>query len=102
MTERLNSLGVWERDSDWPFSNRIYNYATVSRHFDDYNRNYVLIIGGLTGEAHQETQSDKIVQFMNGMSKWSIVGHLQQRRHSHSVLDIDQTQILVVGGNDLR
>ena len=46
ITERLNSLGVWEQDQNWPFSNRIYNYATISRNKDRYNdyENYVLII----------------------------------------------------------
>ena len=47
-TERLSSLGIWEKTNEWPFSNRIYNYATVSRNPDRYNDydSYVLIIGG--------------------------------------------------------
>ena len=103
VTERLSSLGIWEQDSQWPFSNRIYNYATISRNFDGYYpNNYVLILGGQTGELNENAQSDRIVKFMDGLSKWSIVGHLQQRRHSHSAIDVGDNQILVVGGTDLR
>ena len=100
----MNSLGVWEQDQNWPFSNRIYNYATVSRNLRRYNdfETYVLIIGGQTGEGGEQEQSDRIVKFSDGVQKWTIVGHLQQPRHSHSVISNAKNQILVVGGDDFR
>ena len=102
VTERLNSIGIWQKTNEWPFSNRIFNYATVSRNFDDSRDDYVLIIGGQTGEGPEHAQSDRIAKFADGVSKWSIVGHLQQPRHSHSVITNAKNQILVVGGDDLR
>ena len=103
ITEKLSFLGAWEKDSDWPFSNRIYNYATVSRNFNDPGiDDHVLIIGGQTGEGSEHAQSDQIAKFTDGMSKWSIVGHLQQPRHSHSVIANGKNEILIVGGDDLR
>ena len=99
----MSFLGAWEKDSDWPFSNRIYNYATVSRNFNDPDiDDHVLIIGGQTGEALEEAQSDMVAKFMDGLQKWTIVGRLQQRRYDHSVIENANNQILVVGGNDLR
>ena len=103
VTELLNSIGIWEKTNNWPFSNRIYNYATVSRNFNDPGiDDHVLIIGGQTGEGSEHAQSDRIAKFTDGMSKWSIVGHLQQPRHSHSVIANGKNEILVVGGDDLR
>ena len=102
VTEKLSFLGAWEKDSDWPFSNRIYNYATVSRNFGDPATDHVLIIGGQTGEALEEAQSDMVAKFMDGLQKWTVVGRLQQRRYDHSVIENANNQILVVGGNDLR
>ena len=102
VTEKLSFLGAWEKDSDWPFSNRIYNYATVSRNFGDPKTDHVLIIGGQTGEALEEAQSDMVAKFMDGLQKWTVVGRLQQRRYDHSVIENANNQILVVGGNDLR
>ena len=100
ITERLSSLGIWEQDNKWPFSNRIFNYATVSRKLNDKYSDYVLIIGGQTGDGSE--QSDQIAKFADGLSKWTIVGHLQQPRHSHSAIQNSNNQILVVGGDDLR
>ena len=102
MTERLNSIGIWEKTNEWPFSNRIYNYATVSGLYDRYKNDYILIIGGQTGEGSEHAQSDQIAKFADGVSKWSIVGHLQQPRHGHSAIQNAKNQILIVGGDDLR
>ena len=103
ITEKLNFLGSWEKESDWPFTKYIYNYATVSRNFDDPAiEDHVLIIGGQTGEANGEFLSDRVAKFMDGLQQWSIVGRLNQRRYDHSVVENANNQILVIGGNDLR
>ena len=102
ITERLSSLGIWEQENKWPFSNRIFNYATVSRKLNDPSSDYVLIIGGQTGEEGEQAQSDRIAKFAAGLTKWTIVGHLQHPRHSHSAIQNAKNQILVVGGDDLR
>ena len=101
VTERLSSLGIWEKTNDWPFSNRIYNYATVSRKLD-YESDYVLIIGGQTGEGSEQAQSDRIAKYADGLQRWTIVGHLKQPRYGHSAIQNAKNQILVVGGDDLR
>ena len=101
VTERLSSLGIWEETNKWPFSNRIYNYATVSRKLD-YESDYVLIIGGQTGEGSEQAQSDRIAKYADGLQRWTIVGHLKQPRYGHSAIQNAKNQILVVGGDDLR
>ena len=95
-SERLGFLGLWESDSDWPFSNRIYNYATISK--DDH----ILIIGGYTSEPLEAAESDIVAKFADGLVKWTTVGTLKQRRYYHAAIENSKNQILVVGGSNLR
>ena len=95
-SERLSFLGIWEGQDDWPFSNRIFNYATISK--DEY----LLIIGGFTGESFEAAESDLVAKFAEGQDAWTVMGRLQQRRYSHGVIGNSDDRILVVGGNNLR
>ena len=92
----MSFLGAWEDQENWPFSDQIYDYATISK--DDY----ILIIGGFTGESFEAAESDIVAKFAEVRPKWSSIGKLQQRRYSHGVIGNSEDRILVIGGNNLR